>query len=258
VGGGDITPAPTPADSPSPQDEAVVVSEAAAPLLGAISTSTFSRIGSTPLDNVYQFCPDLSDIFWRWFTRPAGRKPLPIGLTGDFTDGFGNRFRMLAVANPERKTLLAQNLRQRFILPEEEAKAGLGDEIRTSQGDGYGIVRFDKAARKITVECWPYRADPARATGSTKDGRNPWLRRTGWAEQLHGCRISTVRHGESVVQITDRAGNRKGTRPRGDLVAACSGTAVHIPGVRSGAGPVVDGERPEARDREGAASFVSL
>jgi alkaline phosphatase D len=129
--------------------------------------ATFSQVGvESPDDGVYQFSvPALGNIFWRWFypsvegkNRKAGDPP----WLGEFTDGLGNPFRMLAVANPERQSLLGQKLRQRYLIPKEEAASGLGDELRASQGDGYGIARFHKDTRKITVECWPYNADPER------------------------------------------------------------------------------------------------
>jgi alkaline phosphatase D len=34
-------------------------------------------------------------------------------------------------------------------------------EQMTDKASGLGIVRFDKRARKITIECWPYLADPS-------------------------------------------------------------------------------------------------
>jgi alkaline phosphatase D len=129
--------------------------------------ATFSQVGvESPDDGVYQFSvPALGNIFWRWFypsVEGKNRKAGDPSWLGEFTDGLGNPFRMLAVANPERQSLLGQKLRQRYLIPKEEAASGLGDELRASQGDGYGIARFHKDTRKITVECWPYNADPER------------------------------------------------------------------------------------------------
>ena len=129
--------------------------------------ATFSQVGvEQATDGVYQFSvPALGNIFWRWFypSKP-GRNPLASGpdYTGEFADGFGNPFRMIAVANPERRSLLSQQLRNRSLIPAAEAASGLGDQIRASQGDGYGVVRFHKDTRRVTVECWPYLADPER------------------------------------------------------------------------------------------------
>jgi alkaline phosphatase D len=135
-------------------------------LCGDQHLGTFARLGvDKPSDAVYQFCvPAMGNIFWRWFypAEPGtDRRPGQPDYTGEFTDAFGNLFRMIAVANPERRELLGQKLRQRYLLPQEEAAGGLGDTRRTCMGDGYGVVRFDKNTRTITVECWPYNADPA-------------------------------------------------------------------------------------------------
>jgi len=134
-------------------------------LSGDQHLATFARLGiERPSDAVYQFAvPAMGNIFWRWFypvTPGRDRRPGEPDYLGEFTDGFGNYFRMIAVANPERRSLLGQRLRQRYLIPAEEARTGLGDSIRPSHGDGYGIVRFDKRNGRITVECWPHDADP--------------------------------------------------------------------------------------------------
>jgi len=60
--------------------------------------------------------------------------------TGEFRDGFGNLITMHAHTNPRKV---------------EREPVWLHKGM-----PGYGIVRFDKAARKITIECWPIYADP--------------------------------------------------------------------------------------------------
>jgi hypothetical protein len=89
----------------------------------------------------------------------------PLPWTGDFTDGLGNKITMLAYANP----------------------GNIQDE--RERGDGYGLVRFDKPARRITFECWPRFADasagdraqfpgwPITIEMADNDGRRPnaWL-----------------------------------------------------------------------------------
>lgn len=86
--------------------------------------------------------------YTRWW-EPAepgkNRKPGAPEITGDFLDHFGNAMTVLAVANgvtePGRGTLL---------------------ETVNEKASGLGFVRFDKANRKITIECWPYLADPTK------------------------------------------------------------------------------------------------
>jgi alkaline phosphatase D len=130
--------------------------------------ATFAQLGiGDPSHGVYQFCvPAMGNIFWRWFypaEAGANRAPGMPEHLGDFTDPWGNPFRMLAVANPEEETLYreAGAIRSRHLLPVEEFETGPGDSERTSQGDGYGIIRLDKAAREITAECWPHNARPS-------------------------------------------------------------------------------------------------
>ncbi len=101
-------------------------------------------------DGPVQFTAPAAGTAWqRWF-QP--RHPLPNANgpdTGDFTDGFGNNFRVLAVANP------------RITLAQVRAVKGnnrIGD--RELKREGYGIVIVDKARGAFVIECWPWREDP--------------------------------------------------------------------------------------------------
>ena len=51
--------------------------------------------------------------------------------TGRYHDGFNNKITMHAYANPDSP----------------------------SDGAGYGLIRFDKATREVTFECWPRFSD---------------------------------------------------------------------------------------------------
>ena len=53
---------------------------------------------------------------------------------GDHLDGLGNRVTCFAVANPE--------------------PGGSGGKL-TTRAAGFGVLRLDKKARTITMECWP-------------------------------------------------------------------------------------------------------
>jgi len=113
----------------------------------------------------------VNTIYGRWW-HPADEQPGPnpvaggpLPWTGDFHDGLGNRISMLAYANPE----------------------DIADERR--RADGYGLVRFDKRARRITFECWPrfsrtedgnaaqFPGWPITVAMDDNDGRKPvaWL-----------------------------------------------------------------------------------
>lgn len=113
----------------------------------------------------------VNTIYGRWWhpedeqpgPNPVPESPLP--WTGDFKDGLGNRISMLAYANPPN-------------IADEKQRA-----------DGYGLVRFHKKTRKITLECWPRFADakdgdkaqfpgwPITVDMAANDGRKPvaWL-----------------------------------------------------------------------------------
>jgi hypothetical protein len=116
----------------------------------------------------------VNTIYGRWW-HPLDEKPgpnpvagSPLPWTGDFLDGLGNKISMLAYANPPD----IQNERQR--------------------ADGYGLVRFDKANRRITFECWPrfsgaggddraqFPGWPITVQMADNDGRKP----AGWLPEL--------------------------------------------------------------------------
>lgn len=83
----------------------------------------------------------------RWMpAAPARGAPpgAPPGI-GDYEDGFGNLVTMLAVANPR--------------------VTGREPSLLHDRAPGYGVVRFDPAARTVTLEAWPRGADPHDSGG---------------------------------------------------------------------------------------------
>ena len=80
----------------------------------------------------------------RWFPPEPGahRAPGAARYTGEFRDGFGNRITVHAVSNPARTGRQPARLHDR--------------------SPGYGILRFQKATRRVTIECWPRGVDPSR------------------------------------------------------------------------------------------------
>jgi len=95
-------------------------------------------------DAGFAFCvPAVSNI-WprRWFPSEPGknRKPASPKYTGDFKDGFGNFITVHAVSNP---------------VVSGQKPADLHD-----RATGYGIAKFNKSNRTITIECWPRYSDP--------------------------------------------------------------------------------------------------
>lgn len=89
-------------------------------------------------DAGWSFCvPSIANLYLRWWApseEGKNRRPGMPPYTGQFTDGFGNKVTMWAVANPS---------------PEANH-----DKL-TTRAAGFGVVRFNKPKRTITVECWP-------------------------------------------------------------------------------------------------------
>ena len=131
----------------------------------------------------------VNTIYGRWW-HPENEQPgpnavpnSPLAWTGDYQDGLGNLITMLAYANPADRT----------------------DE--TKRGDGHGIVRFDKAKRTITFECWPrfasvkhgdtqYAGWPITVAMEDNDGRQS----TGELPQI---RVTDAE--SAVIQVMDEA-----------------------------------------------------
>ncbi len=146
----------------------------------------------------------VNTIYGRWWhplDEKAGPNPVPnspLPWTGDFKDGLGNKISMLAYANPENRN-------------DEKKRA-----------DGYGIVRFHKKNRKVTLECWPRFCDvtdgdklqypgwPITIDQDANDGRKI----TGWLPELRFEKgvnpvVQVVEEATDAVLYTTRAqGNR--------------------------------------------------
>ncbi|RUA07172.1 MAG: twin-arginine translocation pathway signal protein [Flavobacteriia bacterium] len=95
-------------------------------------------------DAGYAFCvPSISNV-WprRWYPSIEGknRKKGDPRYTGEYVDGFGNKISVHAISNP--------------------VFTGKKPSKLYDRATGYGIVRFNKNTRDITIECWPRQADP--------------------------------------------------------------------------------------------------
>jgi hypothetical protein len=109
-------------------------------------------------DACYSFCvPSIANLYLRWWAplEPGkNREPGMPDYLGEFKDGLGNKITMLAVANPA---------------PEANQ-----DKL-TTRAAGFGIVKFDKRTRCITLECWPRNVD------ITKPDSKPYA---GWPRAI--------------------------------------------------------------------------
>ncbi len=106
-------------------------------------------------DGVVQYTGPAGVSFWqRWFEpSPVLANAGPDPHTGDFTDAFGNKLRVHAVANPK----ITFAYYREFKPGRSQA---LGDTRLKSEG--YGIIRVRRAAREYVIECWPRAVDPTR------------------------------------------------------------------------------------------------
>ncbi len=106
-------------------------------------------------DASFAFCvPSIVNYYpreWQPLDPPANPIKGPLPHLGDYTEGFGNKLTMYAYANPTTFPAPLDNL--------------------AASASGYGLVRFDKPTRRITIECWP------RGVDVTKPGARQY---TGW------------------------------------------------------------------------------
>ncbi len=100
-------------------------------------------------DAPFAFCVPAVANLWprRWYPSEPGkdREPGSPKYSGDFEDGFGNKMTVHAVSNPYY--------------------SGKKPSILYDRATGYGIVKFSKSDRTITMECWPRYADPSDPSG---------------------------------------------------------------------------------------------
>lgn len=93
-------------------------------------------------DAIWSFCvPSIANLYLRWWEplQPGpNSEPGEPDYTGDHLDGFGNKVTNYAAANPEKRP------------------AG---NLLNTRAAGFGVVRFNKKTREITMECWPRNVD---------------------------------------------------------------------------------------------------
>ncbi len=96
-------------------------------------------------DAAFALCVPSVANFWprRWYpaTPGANRDNDAPRYTGDFEDGFGNKITVHAVSNP--------------------MKSGREPPLLHDLAPGYGIARFNRRSRVISLAAWPRWADPA-------------------------------------------------------------------------------------------------
>ena len=141
-------------------------------------------------DSGFSFCvPSVANL-WprRWYPPAPGANHQPgmPGYTGQFSDGFGNRVTVWAVSNP--------------------VDSGHEPRVLHDRSPGYGLVRFDRSSRTITMECWPRYAKPDDPDSVQYPG---WPKTIsvednyGRPAAAHLPALQVEGIGEPVVQVTD-------------------------------------------------------
>ena len=101
------------------------------------------------------FAGPASAAFWqRWFEPKVALTNQRNNdmNTGDFTDSFGNKMRVLAAANPKitHTEFARQNNTWGKFLADRELKS-----------EGYGIIKVNHQAKHYQLECWEWSTNPA-------------------------------------------------------------------------------------------------
>ncbi|MEM1296888.1 MAG: alkaline phosphatase D family protein [Verrucomicrobiota bacterium] len=106
-------------------------------------------------DSIWSFCvPSIANFYPRaWNPRRSGlnRPDNAPHWQGDHVDGFYNPVTVYAATNPGEDF-------------------GVEPKDLHNKMPGYGIVRFRKPERTITMECWPRRVDPAQTDAQQYPG----------------------------------------------------------------------------------------
>ncbi|MBI3211035.1 MAG: alkaline phosphatase D family protein [Candidatus Solibacter usitatus] len=142
-------------------------------------------------DGPYALCtPAVANIFPRHWYPPVEGKNRAAGqprYCGEFTEGFGNRITVHAIANP--------------------GLYGAEPAALHNRAPGYGIVHVDKTTRKITMTNWP------RWVDASKPDAKPYK---GWPITIHqfdnGINTAkyslptvTTKQANAVVQVVDES-----------------------------------------------------
>lgn len=145
-------------------------------------------------DGPYALCsPAIANLFpRRWYPPVEGknRRPGAPRNTGEFTEGFGNKVTIHAVANP--------------------VKFGVTPGVLYDRATGYSIVTIERATRQITMTNWP------RWVDHTQPDPKPY---EGWPITIHQFdngltaarfqlpRVDLHATPDAVVQIVREPGN---------------------------------------------------
>ncbi len=151
-------------------------------------------------DAGYSFCvQSIVNYFPRhWLPSTQVEKKVESSLpyAGSYFDGFGNRITMHAYANPE------------FGIKNYSYQVDENAPLRGA--DGFGLIRFNKDTRQITMECWPRLTDITQEDAKQYEGwpitisqfDNDGRQATAWLPEI---RVRGME--DPVVQVIDESNN---------------------------------------------------
>ncbi|MGW8264954.1 MAG: alkaline phosphatase D family protein [Longimicrobiales bacterium] len=143
-------------------------------------------------DGPFALCVPSVANFWprRWYPPAPGgnRPPGAPSYAGEFRDGFGNRITVFAVSNP--------------------ALWGREPELLHNRAPGYGIARFHRRTREVSLEAWPRWADPRKGDAPYPGWPVRFRQEDGYGRVPWGYlpTLETVGMEDPVVQVVSEAG----------------------------------------------------
>jgi len=143
-------------------------------------------------DGPFALCVPSVANFWprRWYPPAQGRTRSPgsPAYAGDFRDGFGNLMTVYAVSNP--------------------ARWGHEPEVLHNRAPGYGIARFNRSTREVSLEAWPRWAHPEQGDGPYPGWPVRFQQEEGYGKRPAGFLPTLVIEGmeDPLVQVVSEAG----------------------------------------------------
>ena len=143
-------------------------------------------------DGPFALCVPSVANFWprRWYPPEPGsnRAPGSAPYTGDFLDGFGNPMTVYAVSNPGRWGREPTTLHDR--------------------APGYGIARFNRASREVSLEAWPRWADPTAGDPPYPGWPVRFRQEQGYGKEPYGFLPTLLIQGlrDPLVQVRSELG----------------------------------------------------
>jgi hypothetical protein len=142
-------------------------------------------------DAGYALCVPSVANFWprRWYPPELGanRAADAPPYAGDYEDGFGNKITVFAVSNPVR--------------------SGREPAALYDRAPGYGIARFNRRNREVSLAAWPRWADPASGDGPYPGWPVTFAQQDGYGRQpvafLPQIEVSGME--DPVVQVVHEA-----------------------------------------------------